>query len=319
MKVRQLRWIGLLVSLFLLSACDSREQKQEWRSAEPTPQQVAEANGPTLTIGDVDPDTPTSRALKIRPLADHLAAELGWEPSRVNIRVARSLEDMAVMLMDGRVDFYVDSTFPSVRAKQTAGAKIILQSLVDGEKYYRSLIVVRADSDVSTIDDLTGRRLAFQESYSTSGFLVPASMLLLADIRLYQTDEVKAIEPDRIGYLFSGDEENTLAMLRKQIVDAGAISSQDYDQLPDDVKAEFRVIHESVNIPRKLASIRPGFDPKLLDEVTRVLVAIDDEDRRVMVEAGGWNWEFVALDDQSRSSLAIVEDMIMTVRELNQP
>lgn len=316
-KSMSLTWLSLLLLVFA-GGCDSRDEKSEWRA----PTEAVEPDtheGPTITIGDVDPDTPTSRVQKIRPLADYVAAELNWHPSRVQIMVARSLDDIAVMMKEGRVDLFVDSAFPNVEVSGEIGSTIILQSLVDGQKFYRSLIVVRLDSEVQSIQDVPGRRLAFQEEYSTSGFLVPAALMLEAGFELYQTDEGAPIDAGRVGYLFSGDEENTLAMLRKGIVEVGAISSQDYDQLPSEVKSEFRVVHQSIDIPRKLASVRPGFDDTLLTPLREALVAIDDADRVRMVEAGGWNWEFVALDETSRASITKLEEMMNQVVRLREP
>ncbi|MDA0978470.1 MAG: PhnD/SsuA/transferrin family substrate-binding protein, partial [Proteobacteria bacterium] len=265
------------------------------------------------TLIDVDPDTPTSRVSKIRPLADHIAKGLNWEPSRVRIFIARSIEAVADMMLNEQADLLVDSTYPTLLVQQRARSHIILQSPVDGQRTYSSLIVVPANEQLRTLDDLRGRMIALQEEYSTSGYLVPAALLTEAGFRLQRVLTPDDVAEDAIGFQFSGDEENTLAMLRDGLVVAGAISSQDYEQLPAEVQNEFRVIARSRAVPRKLASIRDGFDAKLLDRLTRILIDIDDHDRATMVNAGGWNWEFVELDQRSLDDLAEIGEMMSRI------
>ena len=52
-----------------------------------------------------------------------------------------------------------------------------LASLRQGSKTYRSQVVVRADSGITSIDQLRGKKFAFVDPASASGFLFPNALL----------------------------------------------------------------------------------------------------------------------------------------------
>lgn len=110
--------------------------------------------------------------------------------------------------------------------------------------------------------------------------------------------------------VFSGDEENTLIMIRNGTVSAGALSSEDYDQLSPELQSEFVILAETITVPRKFASIRQGFDPVLLKQLHQVLLAISDEDRTRMLSENGWSWKFIPLDEQSQVGIRNITEMI---------
>ena len=93
----------------------------------------------------------------------------------------------AEAMRDKDIDFALagPSEYVILRSR-TKAVPVVAFSRVD----YYSEIIVRADSGVSTIPQLKGKRIAFDEIGSTSGHLGPA--VLLADAGL---DPVSGIEP----------------------------------------------------------------------------------------------------------------------------
>ena len=309
--------VGLLLAVWL-AGCGGGERQADWQTTGRPIAPGETSDEVTITIGDVDPDTPTNRMLRIRPLADYISRELGLPARNVRVEIARSLDEVAAMMLDGRVDVFMDSSYPSLIVRRVAGSEVVLESLVNGERTYQTLIVAAADSGVDELDGLVGKSVALQETYSTSGFLLPAAMLLEKGFELdHLSGPDKAPGPDKIGFFFSGDEENTFALIREGEALAGALSSQDYQQLPDEAKREFVILARSALVPRKLASVRDGFDPSLLERLIEALLAIDEEDREHMMRENGWNWEFARLDDQSRSGVALIEEMIDATASLD--
>ncbi len=309
--------ILLTAAFCLLLGCEQQNQEQEWRSntaAEAPASAVVET---TITIGDIDPDTPTARMQRIRPLADAMANYMGRDPSAVKIRIARSIDEISQLIMSGEVDLYVDSSYPSMLVGENADSVILLESPVNGSRTYRSLLVTQAGSQYTSLGQLDGLTVALQERYSTSGYLLPAAILAGEGYELVHVNDYReTFSPGTVGYFYTGDEENTLAMVRKQLVPAGALSSEDYDQLPDDVKNDIRVIATSDEVPRKLLSIRKDLDPALVEDIRKALLSINDEDRKQMIARKSWNWEFLPLDEQSERGLSAIREMITVTRNL---
>ncbi|MDA0272853.1 MAG: phosphate/phosphite/phosphonate ABC transporter substrate-binding protein [Proteobacteria bacterium] len=296
--------------LIIISGCDDLSRDTPWQSTGEATLRQSSPDKTTLTIGDIDPDTPINRIRKIRPLADHLAKELGWDKASVNIRIARNIDELVAMLRKGDVDLFIDSSYPSVLVANASGSGIFLETLVDGARTYQSVIISLASSNARELKHLGGSTIALQEEYSTSGHLLPSAMLGKAGFKLEPVDNPQDQDVDTIGFVYSSDEENTLSMLRKGIVLAGALSSQDYYQLPAEVMKEFVVLAESPAVPRKLASFREGMDPTFCHQLIEIMLAIDDADRQEMTRNNGWNWEFTRLDEQSHNGIATIKEMI---------
>ncbi len=81
---------------------------------------------------------------------------------------------------------------------------------------YRGLLVVRGDGPVRSLADLAGRRIAFVDPRSRSGFLAPARLLLEAGLDL---------PGDLASCVFAGSHGKALERLLAGDVDAAAVSS----------------------------------------------------------------------------------------------
>jgi phosphonate transport system substrate-binding protein len=285
--------------------------RSEGTSEEPAPKpSTATAPDPaaTLVLGDVEANMPIRRIRWIQPLADHLAAGLAEHGiQRGRVVVARDLQQMARHLEDGTVDVYLDSPLPTLAVQRLAGSEIILRRWVGDERVYWSVFAARADQEIQALDDLRGRVVAFQEKHSTTGFLLPVHSLLeqgypLREVRSPQ----ESVAADEIGYFFSGDEENTVDMLRTGRVAVGALSSQDLDALPAELRQQLQVVAHTDRLPRQLVSVRPGLDPELVRGIRGLLLGLTDADREALagaVDGGGWTWVFEDLSDEPRAGL----------------
>ena len=78
----------------------------------------------------------------------------------------------------------------------------------DGSDSYVSLMYVRADSGITTLEQMRGRSLAWADPNSTSGFLVPRSELREAGINIDQFFS-------RAGFA-GGHEQGVIAVLQRQ-------------------------------------------------------------------------------------------------------
>ena len=104
-----LRTLLLTAALGCVVACaPGGNPTGEWRHGDEFEEQVTEGL-PALTIVDIDPDAPTRRMRKMRPLADHIADGLGWQSSQVQVVIARTPHDVAAMMQAGDADLFIDS------------------------------------------------------------------------------------------------------------------------------------------------------------------------------------------------------------------
>lgn len=75
---------------------------------------------------------------------------------------------------------------------------------------YKGAIIARADSPIKRIEDLQGKKFAFSDPASTSGFILPSKLFKDKNIKLSES-------------VFAGRHDNVVMMVHQKQVDAGAI------------------------------------------------------------------------------------------------
>ena len=194
---------------------------------------------------------------------------------------------MGRVLADGTVDLFFDSAFPAVAVQDLTGSEIILRRWKGGiEENWSTYVALRDGADaVDSMEDLVGKVVAFEEPRSTSGFVLPAGTLLQRGFKLREVEGPDAtVAADEIGYLFSGDEENTFELILEGKVAGGGVSNGDFEDLPADMKEKLAIFDETMSVPRQLVSVRPGLDRPIVNKVQQLLISLDqtDEGRSIL-------------------------------------
>ena len=87
---------------------------------------------------------------------------------------------------------------------------VVVPQEADGSTYYYSVMIVRADSSIKTVEDMKGHSLAWADPNSTSGYLIPSATLKTKGVNL--TDGAYF---SRTGFA-GGHEQGVVAVLNKQ-------------------------------------------------------------------------------------------------------
>lgn len=231
--------------------------------------------GPTLTIGSVS-TKPKEEYAKFLPFAEYLAREMRGHVSNVRIHVAKSTEELAQLLRQGAIDIYIDSPFSAAVAVRDAGAVPWMRRWKRGRAEYHSVIFVRADSAIDSLDELQGKVIAFDEPFSTSGYLLPKSTIIDGGKKLIEVRNSDDSVPDSsIGYVFSEDDENTLFWVLRRKVSGGALSSSAFERFHGREKENLKVIDRSISVPRQVVVHRDGLQPDLKNKLESVILSME--------------------------------------------
>ncbi len=255
-----------------LGACGGPDAPGEPSTTEPPA-----VTGRAIVLADVDVDSPTKKLAKFQPLADYLGSNLaGFGITGGGVRIAPDLETIAAWLVSGEVDLYFDSMYPATIVADQSGARAILRRWRGGVGEYYSVIFARADSGLSTVADLLGATVALDEPVSTSGFLLPVALFIQAGLEPVEVAaNMPPPDPMRVGYVFSGDDENTVQWVISGKAMAGAVDSVTYSELPEDTRRELVVISETETVPRQVVLVRPGLDEDLLNAIKELLTGLE--------------------------------------------
>jgi phosphonate transport system substrate-binding protein len=174
----------------------------------------------TLNLGMVPGEDAEVRIKRYDPIIDYLKGYLGMD---VKAFVGTDYTATVEAMRAKKVDAAYYGPFSYVLAAQVADARVfVVPGSSDGiTTTYNSLIVANAASGITTLDELRGRSFSFVDPASTSGHLIPRSLLVKA-----------GIEADRdMKTIFAGGHDASLLAINGGKVDAGAVSSTQHRRM----------------------------------------------------------------------------------------
>ncbi len=235
-----------------------------------------DASPGVLVLGRIS-DDPRAHYDQLKPLLDYVVprmADVGIREGR--ILMAKDAQQMASYMRRGRVDWVTETAGSAMLLGKRAGATPLLLTERDGASQYHSLFFARRDRGLRRLEDLRGRRVAFQRPSSTSAYFVPAAALLgrsmSLEILLSPDDQPSA---NAVGYLFARSELNIATWVHKGLVDAGVMSNLDWDnprRLPGAFRRDFVVIGRTPSYPRAVEVVRGDLDPRVAARLREVLM-----------------------------------------------
>jgi phosphonate transport system substrate-binding protein len=211
-------------------------------------------------------------------MADYLAAQLGDFDIRASeVKIAPNLNTMSQWIEAGEVDLYFDSPYPVLVISDETGAEPILRRLKYGVSEYHSVFFTQAESEIESLADLEGQIVAFEESFSTSGFMLPLSFLIEQGKHPVEKSDVEvSVAEDEIGYVFSTADDTTIQWVISGKVPAGVIDNVTFSRLPEETQAELKIIAATEDVPRQMVLVRPGMDGELVTSIRAELLAMDE-------------------------------------------
>ena len=136
----------------------------------------------TVYFGVIPRDNPRLMYERYQPLLDYLASKT---PYRYELVLKKSYKDTVSAVGSGEMDIALLGPLTYLEAHKRYGVQSILRPKgATGGTSYKSVIIKRKDSEVSTLSDLRGKSVAFSSSQSTSGNLLPRYLLANAGIHL---------------------------------------------------------------------------------------------------------------------------------------
>jgi phosphonate transport system substrate-binding protein len=200
--------------------------------------------------------------------------------------VAATSFQLVKQLEQRRVDFYMESAYPTYTINYVHGAgKTLLRRWRGGMAEYQSLIFTNRDSGIRKLEDLRGKTIVFEDPGSTSGYLLPKVFLQRSGFKLVEKREFDPYaSPMQISYRFAYSQKKLLDLVSKKEAAAGAFSNDDLANLSAQQKSDIAVLAQTERLPRHLVSVRSDLPPAVAARLEETLLAMDEDDegRRIL-------------------------------------
>ena len=252
------------------------------------------APGGTLKVGIIPFDNADTLKSAFSPMAQYLGKHAGYSGGEVFITPEYS--GILQALRADQIDVaYLNPLSYVLAVQEFQGTPEHLIPI--GMPYfhnsltYKGIIFVRADSGINTLRDLKGKKVAFGDVTSTSGYLYPAGMIKAA-----------GVDPDKdLQKVNITGPAGVLAVFNKN-VDAGAIFEDGIKLALKDPaqQRQMKIIATTDPIPNGMIVARGNLDPQTIEKLKAALRTINtDADGQAALKSvpnGGWN-KMVPADD----------------------
>ena len=180
--------------------------------------------------------------------------------------------------------------------------------LANGSLGYRSCLIVHADSDIFSPEDMAGKTFAFNDPNSTSGYLVPSAFFMME----------LGVDPKKhfSKVTFSGSHEASILAVSAKKIEIASTNLPDLQQLTRENKVPrgaLRVIWVSKLIPNDPIVVRKDLPASFKSAIQESLTTMRARNPEAFKEIGAWVGNFVAADD---GKYQVIRDLNETAKKL---
>jgi phosphonate transport system substrate-binding protein len=239
---------------------------------------VSEENG----VGDVAHDSrPTLRVavaamLSPKPTSEYYEGLLRLIANKVGRRPVflqrRTYGEVSDLLDRKELDIAFVCAGPYVTGHERFGMEILVVPVVRGKKVYHSYIIANREGELESFDDLKGKRFAFTDPRSNTGYLVPKHILSQRG----HTPESFFGET-----FFTYSHDNSIKAVAEGLADGAAVDSLVWEfmnQTDPTHTSGTTIIARSPPFGIPPVVIHPDIDPHLKLRLREVFLSLDRDE-----------------------------------------
>lgn len=244
------------------------------------------------------------------PFANYLSDALGRE---VNVTLAVDYSTIVEAMASGQVDLGIMPPAAYVQARDLGAAEAILTSVlgkyddetgepVEGETTgsFQAEILVRADSDLETLEDLVGTNIATLSPTSASGYIYPVAEMkeagidVTSDVTLTPVNDI----PSALTSVLNGQQDAAFSFEGTRHVFNGAFE--------EDLTEALRVLYLTEGeIPNDAIAVQPDMEEELKEEIKEVFLNMADDEEGA---AAMTMWSHLGYTEADESTYNTVRD-----------
>jgi len=221
-----------------------------------------------ILIGLIPEENIFNQMQRHRPLADYLSAKIR---TKVRFTVLSRYGDVMDRFMSRKMDGAFFGVFTSVLAMEMIDAEPIARPVnLEGSSYVQSYIFVRKDSGIRDSKGMKGKRIAFVDRATVTGYLYA-----LAYLRENGINDPKAYFRD---ISFTGSHGSTIYTVLDGRADIGTVKSKIFQVLvakDPSINDELAIIAKSREFPENTLFLRKDLPQNVRSQIKAALLGMD--------------------------------------------
>lgn len=267
-------FIVLVVCSFVVTGCTGSDAppKKDQAKADKPPKQITSENlsphkDTVLVLGRIPFTNATEMVVSHQEFLKYLTARLGVKETRLVL--ASDYQGIFDRLLKGEIDIAWLGTISTIEAIDNPGVKLLVKPVRFGKTSYRGIIIARHDSDIRTLKDLKGRKFAWVEKDSASGYIFPKAHLIEA-----------GLNPDKdfSEAAFLGNHDAVVLNVLLGRYDAGACYDDARNTLRDKEKIhQLKILATTQDISNEAIVVRSDLPSDLIEDIKKAMLELKIE------------------------------------------
>jgi len=221
-----------------------------WGSIQP-----ACANQREIRFGSVAMDIPAVMHRRLIPLTRYLSHELGRP---VSLKLAKDMPGAIKDVAHGTVDLAYLTPVAYLKSHAMGQTRLVAKTITEGKGSFKLMIVVRADSPITSVADLKGKTFAFGDRAA----LLQRAVVVGAGIKLASLGK----------YDFLGHYDNIVRAVMHGEYDAGILKDTMAYKWQD---KGIRVLYASEDLPPYNIAASKNVSDKMLAKLKQAFLKLD--------------------------------------------
>lgn len=261
-----------------------------------------------LILGRIS-DNASKTVESMKPVGEFILN--GWQDSRfdsVEIFVAEDSESMITAVLEGKVHWVTESAFTASILIHEANMHAALARHKKGEATYGSVLLT--SNDISSAQDLVGKKIAAEDPGSFSGFFLAYKFVVELGLAVNYLNSVRApVDEDAVNFVFSYDESNNRQWLNFGLVSGAVFSDKDYaddEFIGSGLRRKTNPLYISEQYPRTLELLSPNLTPVEQDYITQKLLTLNENLDHPVLEVYDKSTGFNLLGDEQMKQISSI-------------
>ncbi len=223
-----------------------------------------------ILIGLVPEENIFNQMDRYRPLAAYLSDKLGI---KVKLTILSKYGDIIDRFVSRKMDGAFFGAFTSFLAMKKLSVEPIARAVnPDGTSTVESYVFVRNDSGIKDVKDMKGKRMAFVDRATVSGYLFAISFL--------REHGIKDIDRFFKEYYFTGSNDSAVYSVLDNRADIGTAESKVYYRMigkDPSIKSELTIIARSSPFPGTILCLRGDMPERIKERIGEILFGMEKD------------------------------------------